>query len=128
MKEKLLVKQDPCDTIIKMALIKEETEDVKIEETFRVKEEDTEEQTDLLPLKQESQELNVMEEEDHDFITGEKSFNFPQTEKTDRHVIIHSEEKPFKCRPEVQWSPEDSSQNSASSITSALSEKPLVSE
>ncbi len=32
-------------TIIKMAFIKEESEDVKIEETFRVKQEDTEEQT-----------------------------------------------------------------------------------
>ncbi|KAK2915698.1 hypothetical protein Q8A67_000072 [Cirrhinus molitorella] len=45
-------------TIIKMALIKEETEDlriedIKIEETFTVKQEDTEEQTDLMPLKEE---------------------------------------------------------------------------
>jgi len=31
--------------IIKMAFIKEESEDMKIEETLRVKEEDTEEQT-----------------------------------------------------------------------------------
>jgi len=30
--------------IIKMAFIKEESEDMKIEETFRVKQEDTEEQ------------------------------------------------------------------------------------
>ncbi len=32
-------------TIIKMAFIKEESEDMKFEETFRVKHEDTEEQT-----------------------------------------------------------------------------------
>ncbi len=32
-------------TVIKMVFIKEESEDVKIEDTFRVKQEDTEEQT-----------------------------------------------------------------------------------
>ncbi len=36
---------DPHDTIIKMAFIKEESEDMRIEETFRIKHEDTEEQT-----------------------------------------------------------------------------------
>jgi len=36
---------DPRDTIIKMALIKQESEDIKIEEVFSVKQEDTEEQT-----------------------------------------------------------------------------------
>ncbi|CAM4569100.1 unnamed protein product [Leuciscus chuanchicus] len=46
-------------TIIKMAFIKEESEDMKIEETFRVKQEDTEEQTDLIVLKVESEELLI---------------------------------------------------------------------
>ncbi|KAL1250619.1 hypothetical protein QQF64_018415, partial [Cirrhinus molitorella] len=46
--KKTLVKQlqGPCDrTVIKMEFIKEESEDIKIKETFRVKHEDTEEQT-----------------------------------------------------------------------------------
>ncbi|CAM4608603.1 unnamed protein product [Leuciscus chuanchicus] len=57
------------DTIIKMALIKQESEDIKIEEVFSVKHEDTEEQTDLMVPKEElktekSQELNNIEEKD----------------------------------------------------------------
>ncbi|KAL1268449.1 hypothetical protein QQF64_033812 [Cirrhinus molitorella] len=40
-----------------MAFIKEESEDVRIEEAFRVKEEETEEQTDLMALKEDSEEL-----------------------------------------------------------------------
>ncbi len=39
--EKLLLNH----TVIKMAFIKEESEDMKIEEAFRVKQEDTEQQT-----------------------------------------------------------------------------------
>ncbi|CAM4568571.1 unnamed protein product [Leuciscus chuanchicus] len=45
-----------------MAFIKEESEDMKIEEIFRVKQEEIEEQTDLMPVKEESQELNEMED------------------------------------------------------------------
>ncbi|KAL1268566.1 hypothetical protein QQF64_033929, partial [Cirrhinus molitorella] len=43
-----------------MAFIKEESEDIRIEETFRVKQEDTEEQTDLYIklLKQVAKHLN----------------------------------------------------------------------
>ncbi len=46
-REKLLVKQlrSVRLTIIKMAFIKEESEDIKIEEVFSLKQEDTEEQT-----------------------------------------------------------------------------------
>ncbi|XP_073694423.1 uncharacterized protein [Garra rufa] len=61
-----------------MVFIKEESEDMKIEETFRVKQEDTEEQTDLTALKEEKEVLNETEEKAqnetlHDFLTGEKS-------------------------------------------------------
>ncbi|KAK2915722.1 hypothetical protein Q8A67_000096 [Cirrhinus molitorella] len=64
---------------VKMAFIKEESEDMKIEDVkadkvFRVKQEDTEEQTDLI---EESKELKDKEEKeqndkDHDFKIGEK--------------------------------------------------------
>ncbi|KAK2905491.1 hypothetical protein Q8A67_007290 [Cirrhinus molitorella] len=40
-----------------MAFIKEESDDVRIEETFRIKHEDPDEQTDLMVLKEERQEL-----------------------------------------------------------------------
>nr|AAI52250.1 Zgc:174642 protein [Danio rerio] len=39
-----------------MAYIKEESEDVKIEETFTVKQEDLQEQTDLIEENEESKE------------------------------------------------------------------------
>ncbi|XP_048010547.1 zinc finger protein 501-like [Megalobrama amblycephala] len=69
-----------------MAFIKEESEDMKIEETFRVNQ-DTEEQTDLMLLKVESEVLNDTEEKDqyekcHAFITREKSFSCSDNEKT----------------------------------------------
>ncbi|KAL1250625.1 hypothetical protein QQF64_018421, partial [Cirrhinus molitorella] len=68
-----------------MAFIKEESEDLKIEEAFRVKHEDIEEQTDLMVLKKEREELIEIEEKDqyqnHDFITGEKYFSCSQAEK-----------------------------------------------
>ncbi|KAI2642370.1 Zinc finger protein 8 [Labeo rohita] len=67
---------------------------MKIEETFRVKQEHTEEQTDLVMLKEKTQELNEMEEKEQyekhcDLTTGEKS---TQTEKTS------SCEKPQKTK------------------------------
>ncbi|KAK2891425.1 hypothetical protein Q8A67_014068 [Cirrhinus molitorella] len=55
-----------------MAFIKEENEDVKIEDAIRVKQEDTEEPTELMVLKVENQELNETEEK-HDFVTGEQT-------------------------------------------------------
>ncbi|CAM4570530.1 unnamed protein product [Leuciscus chuanchicus] len=62
-----------------MAFIKEESEDVKIDETFRVKQEETETQTDLMALKEESQDLN---EKHMDFVTEETSFSCSETENT----------------------------------------------
>ncbi|KAL1276656.1 hypothetical protein QQF64_036279, partial [Cirrhinus molitorella] len=46
----------------KMAFIKEETEDFRIEEVFSIKQEDFEEQIDLTAFKVENEEPNEMEE------------------------------------------------------------------
>ncbi|KAL1276181.1 hypothetical protein QQF64_035804, partial [Cirrhinus molitorella] len=50
----------PCDSIMKMVFIKEENEDEKIE-TFRVKCEDTEEQTKMAFIKEESEDMKIEE-------------------------------------------------------------------
>ncbi|KAL1277289.1 hypothetical protein QQF64_023962 [Cirrhinus molitorella] len=60
--------------IVKMAFIKEESEDMKIEEAFTVEHKDTETQTDLVSLKKESQEVNE-EDEDRFNICGLMSTN-----------------------------------------------------
>ncbi len=44
-----------------MAFIKEESEDMKIEDTFRVKHEDTEEQTKMAFIKEESEDMRIEE-------------------------------------------------------------------
>ncbi len=49
--EAFKVKQEDTETQTKMVFIKEESEDMKIEETFRVKHEDTETQTKMCLLK-----------------------------------------------------------------------------
>uniref|UniRef100_A0A8C2HRZ7 C2H2-type domain-containing protein n=1 Tax=Cyprinus carpio TaxID=7962 RepID=A0A8C2HRZ7_CYPCA len=77
-----------------MAFIKEESEEVKIEDTFRVKQEDTEEQTDLMPLKEEHVVPNEKEEKEqyethHDFKTGEESFSWPQIKETFSQKTAH---------------------------------------
>ncbi|ROL45458.1 Membrane-spanning 4-domains subfamily A member 15 [Anabarilius grahami] len=54
--------QEYTEEQTKMAFIKEESEDMKIEETFRVKKEETEKQADLMVLKEEIQDLNETEE------------------------------------------------------------------
>ncbi|KAL1276664.1 hypothetical protein QQF64_036287 [Cirrhinus molitorella] len=51
----------------KMAFIKGETEDFRIEDVFSVKQEDFEEQIDLTALKDENEEQNEMEEKDQFF-------------------------------------------------------------
>ncbi|XP_042610459.1 gastrula zinc finger protein xFG20-1-like [Cyprinus carpio] len=60
--ETFRVKQEDTEDQTKMMFIKEEIENVKIEEVFSLKQEDTEEQTDLMPLKEESQDPSDMEE------------------------------------------------------------------
>ncbi|XP_067283792.1 uncharacterized protein [Pseudorasbora parva] len=107
-----------------MVFVKEESEDVKIEDTFAVKVEETEEQTELMAVKEESEVLIEMEEKYHyeehdDFTTGGKSpsqqeeaqqtetlsnFICPQCGKSfakkgslKAHMNIHTGEKPHTC-------------------------------
>ncbi|KAL1250681.1 hypothetical protein QQF64_018477, partial [Cirrhinus molitorella] len=51
----------PRDTITKMAFIKEESEDMKIEEAFSCKHEDTEGKTKMAFIKEESEEEEIEE-------------------------------------------------------------------
>ncbi|CAM4573409.1 unnamed protein product [Leuciscus chuanchicus] len=62
--ETFKVKHEDTEEQTKMLFIKEESEEVKVQETFSVKQEETEEQTDLVPFKEESQDLNEMKEKD----------------------------------------------------------------
>ncbi|KAI2647994.1 Zinc finger protein 569 [Labeo rohita] len=76
-----------------MAFIKEEKEDMRIEEAFRVKHEDTEEQTDLMALKEERHELTKIEEKDQyeriNFMNMETSI---QTETTPSQIKVQKTE------------------------------------
>uniref|UniRef100_A0A9J8A1A5 C2H2-type domain-containing protein n=1 Tax=Cyprinus carpio carpio TaxID=630221 RepID=A0A9J8A1A5_CYPCA len=96
-----------------MAFIKEESEDLKIKEVFSLKQEDTEEQTDLMPLKEESQDPSDMEEnyqyeKPHQFMIGEKYFSDSKiekmssqnkgTRKIEGHMKVQTGESPFTCQ------------------------------
>ncbi|KTF91002.1 hypothetical protein cypCar_00034334, partial [Cyprinus carpio] len=73
-----------------MEFIKEESEDVSDAETQREKEEETEEQRDLLEVKVESEEVN----EDHQkIIFGERS----QTEDDFSQKRAGAKKSPFSC-------------------------------
>ncbi|XP_052409870.1 uncharacterized protein LOC127956162 isoform X2 [Carassius gibelio] len=61
--EAFTIKQeDPEEQRIEMVLIKEERQEVKIEDDFRVKREDTEEQTEMVFIKEEREEVTIEED------------------------------------------------------------------
>ncbi len=71
------VKHEDTEEQTKMLLIKEESEDIKIEEVFRVKQ-DTEEQTKMELIKDESEDMKIEEafkHEDTETQTGWFSFS-----------------------------------------------------
>ncbi len=77
--EKLLVDQ-LWQEIIKMSFFKEESEHMKIEETIRVKLQDTEEQSEMVFIKEESEDMKIEEtfrvkQEDTEEQTGWFSFS-----------------------------------------------------
>ncbi|XDV25451.1 hypothetical protein PO909_029367 [Leuciscus waleckii] len=57
--ETLRMKQEDTEEQTKMLFIKEESEEMKIEETLRMKQEDTEEQTKMSFIKEESEEMKI---------------------------------------------------------------------
>uniref|UniRef100_A0A672N5G3 C2H2-type domain-containing protein n=1 Tax=Sinocyclocheilus grahami TaxID=75366 RepID=A0A672N5G3_SINGR len=99
-----------------MVFIKDESEDVKIKETFRVKHEDTEEQTKMAFIKDESEDTRIEEtfrKIHHDFKNGEKfsqktksnsyftchqcGKSFTQKGSLKSHMIVHTGKKPYTC-------------------------------
>ncbi|KAK2905476.1 hypothetical protein Q8A67_007275 [Cirrhinus molitorella] len=76
--ETFKVKHEDTEEQTTMTFIKEESEDIRTEEAFRVKHEDTEEQTGLTALKEEREVLNDTEEKDQ----YENLHYFPTGEKS----------------------------------------------
>ncbi len=60
--EYFTVKQEDTEEQTEMAFIKEEREEVTIEEDFGVKREDTEEQTEMVFIKEEREEMTIEED------------------------------------------------------------------
>ncbi len=59
--ETFSLKHEDTEEQTKMVYIKEESEDMKIEETFSLKHEDTEEQTKMVFIKEESEDMKIEE-------------------------------------------------------------------
>ncbi|XP_058627168.1 zinc finger protein 679-like [Onychostoma macrolepis] len=97
-----------------MAFIKEESEDIKIEETFTIKQEETEEQTGLIEENKETEEL-IEAGEKHQVKTEEISWSsslkndnigftcshcgksFSCKQNLDLDIIFHRGGKPYAC-------------------------------
>ncbi|XP_042578471.1 gastrula zinc finger protein XlCGF49.1-like isoform X3 [Cyprinus carpio] len=83
-----------------MEFIKEESEDIRIEEIFSLKHEDAEEQTDLMALKEERQEPTTIEEKDQyerlNFITVETSMQ-SETSSSQKNVQKTESNSCFTC-------------------------------
>nr|NP_001108174.1 uncharacterized protein LOC100137105 [Danio rerio]AAI55769.1 Zgc:174710 protein [Danio rerio] len=92
-----------------MAFIKEESEDVKIEETFRVKQKDLQEQTDLMVLKEETHQWNEIEEKHQDITTDKKptltkktsSCGRPRKSKSSCNLSCKQSRKSFSQKPNL---------------------------
>ncbi len=89
---------DPRDTLIKMAFIKEESEDMKIEETFRVNHEDTETQTKMEFIKEKSEDMKI-----------EETFRgkHEDTEEQTKMVFIKEESEDMKIEETFRGKHED---------------------
>ncbi|KAL1246765.1 hypothetical protein QQF64_034296, partial [Cirrhinus molitorella] len=88
---------DQRDTIIKMAFIKEESEDIKTEVRFRVKCEDTEEQTELMTSKEENQSLA-------DEIIQFRCFVKSEQDKSPQKLLQESQEEVFlRATVPLKW-------------------------
>ncbi|XP_056095645.1 golgin subfamily A member 6-like protein 6 [Rhinichthys klamathensis goyatoka] len=97
-KETFRVKQENTEEQTKMALIKEESEDMRIEETFRVKQEDTEEQTKMALIKEESEDMRI-----------EETFRVKQedTEEQTKMVLIKEESEDLRIEETFRVKQED---------------------
>ncbi|XP_051553900.1 zinc finger protein 502-like isoform X1 [Myxocyprinus asiaticus] len=90
-----------------MDCIKEEREDMGYPEPHKVKNEDTEEQIDLMKVKKENEELNEVEEKHQhqkspNVTPGERSFSCSQTEQnssqqTKDHIRINNAKNVYTC-------------------------------
>ncbi|KAG1934668.1 gastrula zinc finger protein XlCGF57.1-like [Pimephales promelas] len=97
-KDTFRVKQEDTEEQTKMALIKEEREDMKIEEIFRVKQEDTEDQTKMALIKEESEDMKI-----------EERFRVKQedTEDQTKMALIKEESEDMKIEERFRVKQED---------------------